>query len=98
MGYWSEDRLKAMKKIQKRKIRNRKIAIGLLIPELLLSLTATIIAILSNELLWIVVFALFFILGVYVLIKQIQFLRDDLSWKPRDPQDYHPDKKAREPN
>lgn len=85
MSYWSENRLEAMRKIQNKKIRNRSIAIGLLIPELLIAITATIIAILSNDMLWIIVFTLFSIFSLYVLVKQIQFLKEDLSWKPREP-------------
>ncbi|MED9872820.1 MAG: hypothetical protein U0K14_02745 [Eggerthellaceae bacterium] len=89
MSYWPEDRLEAMRKIQNKKIRNRRIAIGLLIPELLAAITATIFAVLANDMLWIVIFALFSAFSVYVLIKQIQFLKEDLSWKPRDPRDYY---------
>lgn len=85
MSYWSENRLEAMRKIQNKKIRNRSIAIGLLIPELLIAITATIIAILSNDMLWIIVFTLFSVFSLYVLVKQIQFLKEDLSWKPREP-------------
>lgn len=85
MSYWSENRLEAMRKIQNKKIRNRSIAIGLLIPELLIAITVTIIAILSNDMLWIIVFTLFSVFSLYVLVKQIQFLKEDLSWKPRDP-------------
>ena len=85
MSYWSENRLEAMRKIQNKKIRNRSIAIGLLIPELLIAITATIIAILSNDMLWIIVFTLFSVFSLYILVKQIQFLKEDLSWKPREP-------------
>lgn len=85
MSYWSENRLEAMRKIQNKKIRNRSIAIGLLIPELLIAITATIIAILSSDMLWIIVFTLFSVFSLYVLVKQIQFLKEDLSWKPREP-------------
>lgn len=85
MSYWSNNRLEAMRKIQNKKIRNRSIAIGLLIPELLIAITATIIAILSNDMLWIIVFTLFSVFSLYVLVKQIQFLKEDLSWKPREP-------------
>lgn len=85
MSYWSENRLEAMRKIQNKKIRNRSIAIGLLIPELLIAITATIIAFLSNDMLWIIVFTLFSVFSLYVLVKQIQFLKEDLSWKPREP-------------
>lgn len=89
MSYWSENRLEAMRKIQNKKIRNRSIAIGLLIPELLIAITATIIAILSNDMLWIIVFTLFSVFSLYVLVKQIQFLKEDISWKPREPRDYY---------
>lgn len=85
MSYWSENRLEAMRKIQNKKIRNRSIAIGLLIPELLIAITTTIIAILSNDMLWIIVFTLFSVFSLYILVKQIQFLKEDLSWKPREP-------------
>ena len=85
MSYWSENRLEAMRKIQNKKIRNRSIAIGLLIPELLIAITATIIAILSNDMLWIIVFTLFSVFSLYILVKHIQFLKEDLSWKPREP-------------
>ena len=85
MSYWSNNRLEAMRKIQNKKIRNRSIAIGLLIPELLIAITATIIAILSNDMPWIIVFTLFSVFSLYVLVKQIQFLKEDLSWKPREP-------------
>lgn len=89
MSYWSEDRLEAMRKIQNKKIRNRRIAIGLLIPELIVAIAATIFAVLANDALRIVIFALFSVFSVYVLIKQVRFLKEDLSWKPRDPKDYY---------
>lgn len=85
MSYWSNDRLETMKKIQKKKIRNRSIAIGLLIPEILVAFIATVFAILATEVFWTVVFAFFFIFSVYILIKQIQFLHEDLKWRPREP-------------
>ncbi len=88
MSYWSNNRLEAMRKIQNKKIRNRRIAIGLLIPELLAAITATVFAILAIDILWIVIFTFISVFSVYVLIKQIQFLKEDLSWEPRDPKDY----------
>lgn len=87
MSYWSKDRLEAMVKIQHKKIRNRSIAIGLLVPELFIAITATILAFLACDILWIIIFTLLLAFSIYVLIKQIQFLKEDLSWEPRDPKD-----------
>jgi hypothetical protein len=89
MSYWSKEDIEEMAKRNQKTIRHRKIAIGLLVVALLTALALVIISFCANEPLWASVFVLFVAVSIYCGIKQVQFLREDLSWKPRDPRGYY---------